>query len=270
MSNVPVILVTGASSGIGEATAYLFARRGYRVVLAARRIDRLISMAQAIQTEGGEALPIETDLSDLQSIQAMVQQVHQAWGQIDVLLNNAGLGRLDWLDRLDPLEDIQLQIQVNLLGLIYTTQQVLPGMIERRRGQIINMGSIASYVATPTYSIYAATKFGIRGFTESLRREVGIYGITVSGIYPGGVRTEFNEHAKINRKTGYTTPKKLKLEVEQVAEAVWRLAHKPRRSFILPQVMRLTIWANWAFPGLVDRLIEKRFTLPERVNPPEG
>jgi short-subunit dehydrogenase len=126
------------------------------------------------------------------------------------------------------------------------------------------MGSIASLVGTPTYSIYAATKFGLRGFTEALRREVGVYGIHVSGIYPGGTRTEFNVHAKINRRTGYTTPKALKLEPDEVAEAVLRLVQRPRRGVILPRLMLVTIWANRLFPGWVDRMIEKRFTIPER------
>jgi NADP-dependent 3-hydroxy acid dehydrogenase YdfG len=269
MSNAPVILVTGASSGIGEATARLFAQQGYRVVLAARRLERLQSLADEICSRRGEALVVQTDLADISSIQRMVKQAQQTWGQIDVLFNNAGLGRLDWLDRLDAVEDIQLQLQVNLLGLVCTTQAVLPGMIERRQGHIINMGSIASFVATPTYSVYAATKFGIRGFTDSLRREVRIYGIRVSGIYPGGTLTEFNEHAKINRKTGYTTPKSIKLTSVEVAEAVWRLVQKPRRVAILPGVMRFTIWMNRFFPGVVDYFIEKRFTIPERLGPNE-
>jgi short-subunit dehydrogenase len=263
------MLITGASSGIGEATARLFARRGFRIVLAARRFDRLTSLAEEIQSQGGQALPVQVDLAQITSIQQMVQRVHQTWGQVDILFNNAGLGRLDWLEKLDPLEDIQLQIQVNLLGLVLTTHAILPEMIARRQGHIINMGSIASYIATPTYSVYAATKFGIRGFTESLRREVGVYGIHVSGIYPGGTRTEFNEQAKINRKTGYTTPSSLKLDASQVAESVWSLVQKPRRMYILPGIMRLTIWTNQLLPALVDYVIERRFTNPERLAPLE-
>jgi len=265
MSASPVILVTGASSGIGEATARLFAQNGYRVVLAARRFERLQALAGEIQAGGGQALPIQVDLADLEAIQSMVQSTLDTWSQVDVLLNNAGLGRLDWLDKLEPVDDIQDQIVVNLLGAIQTTRALLPHMIARQQGHIINMGSIASMVASPTYSIYAATKFGLRGFSEALRREVGIYGIKVSGIYPGGVRTEFDQQAKIRRKTGYTTPRRLKLESIEVARAVMGLVRRPRRELVLPKAWLLSIWINQLLPGFADRLFEKRFTRPERI-----
>jgi short-subunit dehydrogenase len=119
-------------------------------------------------------------------------------------------------------------------------------------------------VATPTYSIYAAGKFAVRGFSEALRREVGVYGIHVSVIYPGGVRTEFGEHTGAKRKTRTTTPASLKLAPEQVARAVFEVVQRPRRTVILPWVMTLTAWANALFPGFVDWFIEKRFTRPER------
>lgn len=260
-----VILITGASSGFGEATARLFAAEGYRVAIAARRFTRLQALADELQPSGGMVLPVEADLVDLASIRRMVDKVIDTWGQIDILFNNAGMGRLDWLDSLEPVDDIESQVKVNLLAVIQTTREVLPIMIQQRKGHIINMGSIGGWVATPTYTIYAATKFGVRGFTEALRREVGIYGVHVSAIYPGGARTEFTAHAKIKRKTGYTTPKSLKLEKEDVARAVLKIARKPRRSLVVPSVMWFTIWLNMLFPGLVDRVIEKRFTIPERL-----
>lgn len=260
-----VILITGASSGFGEATARLFAAEGYRVAIAARRFTRLQALADELQPSGGMVLPVEADLVDLASIRRMVDKVIDTWGQIDILFNNAGMGRLDWLDSLEPVDDIESQVKVNLLAVIQTTREVLPIMIQQRKGHIINMGSIGGWVATPTYTIYAATKFGVRGFTEALRREVGIYGVYVSAIYPGGARTEFTAHAKIKRKTGYTTPKALKLEKEDVARAVLKIARKPRRSLVVPSVMWFTIWLNMLFPGLVDRVIEKRFTIPERL-----
>lgn len=260
-----VILITGASSGFGEATARLFAAEGYRVAIAARRFTRLQALADELQPSGGMVLPVEADLVDLASIRRMVDKVIDTWGQIDILFNNAGMGRLDWLDSLEPVDDIESQVKVNLLSVIQTTREVLPIMIQQRKGHIINMGSIGGWVATPTYTIYAATKFGVRGFTEALRREVGIYGVHVSAIYPGGARTEFTAHAKIKRKTGYTTPKSLKLEKEDVARAVLKIARKPRRSLVVPSVMWFTIWLNMLFPGLVDRVIEKRFTIPERL-----
>jgi short-subunit dehydrogenase len=265
MPESPVILVTGASSGIGAATARIFGQRGYRVVLAARRLDRLQALAEEIQAGGGQALPVAADLTQSGDIQNLVQTTLAHYGQIDILLNNAGFGRLNWLDDMDPHKDIAAQVQVNILAVIWMAQAVLPHMIERRSGHIINMGSMASWVATPTYSIYAASKFALRGFSEALRREVGIYNVKVSVIYPGGVATEFGEHVGYQRKTGYTTPKGLRLSAEQVAEAVWKVGQRPRRAVMLPGVMRLSAWANFFLPGLFDWVMENRFTRPERL-----
>jgi hypothetical protein len=265
MTDRPVALITGASSGIGEAAARLFAQAGYRVVLTARRVDRLEALVADISAQDGEAIAIETDVSQLGSINQMVAQTLKAYGQIDVLFNNAGFGRTKWLEELDPERDIAGQVQVNLLGLIQTTRAVLPHMLERKTGHIINMGSLGAFVATPTYTIYAATKFGVRGFTEALRREVGIWGIKVSILYPGGVATEFSQHMGAERKTGITTPKALLLTPEDVGRAVVRLAEDRRsRSVILPWVSRFGVWANALLPWLNDWIIERTFTRPER------
>jgi hypothetical protein len=264
MNVQPVILITGASSGIGAAAAQVFARQGYRLVLAARRMERLEALAQQIHQQGGNALPVPADLSRLEDIQRLAQSALDWAGQIDILFNNAGFGRLDWLENLAPGKDVQEQIQVNLLGLIWMTQAVLPHMIERRSGHIINMASLASWLAPPTYSVYAATKFGVRGFTEALRREVSIYGIRVSGIYPGAVDTEFGTRARIRRKTGTTTPSWLRLSAEDVAQAVLRLAQRPRRGMILPGSMWFVVALNTYFPGWVDWAIRKYFIEPER------
>ena len=264
MSGKPVLLITGASSGIGAAVARRFSQEGYRLVLAARRFDRLNALADEILGQGGKALPVTADLNRLDDIQRLVQAALEQFEQIDLLFNNAGFGRLDWLEGLNPIDDVQAQIQVNLLGLIWMSQAVLPHMIERRSGHIINMASLAGWVAPPTYSIYAATKFGVRGFTEALRREVSPYGIHVSGIYPGAVDTEFGTQARIRRKTGMSTPKRMRLTADEVAQAVLRLAQRPRRSVILPGYMRWVVALNVLFPGLVDWAIQKQFVEHER------
>ena len=147
-----VVIVTGASSGIGEATARAFGREGAKVVLAARRVDKLQTLAQEINSmnTGAETLVIQADLSKLEDIQAMIAQTIEKFKRIDILVNNAGFGRLDWLENLDPIKDIQAQIDLNVLGVIQTTRQVLPVMMEQRAGSIINMCSMAGLVATPT------------------------------------------------------------------------------------------------------------------------
>ena len=184
--DAPVILITGASSGFGEATARLFAQKGYRVVLAARRYDRLESLAREIEEQGGQALPVQTDMARLEQVQSLANVAIDRFGQIDVLFNNAGFGRMDWLEDLDAHHDIENQVVVNVLGMIWMAQAVLPYMIQRQSGHVINMASAAGFVGTPSYTVYAATKYAIRGFSEALRREVGAFGVHVSLICPGG------------------------------------------------------------------------------------
>jgi short-subunit dehydrogenase len=221
-------------------------------------------LAAEMQVNGGEALVIPTDITKHDQIENLVAQTLEHYGQIDVLLNNAGLGRLTWLEKMDPQKDIDFQIHVNLIGMIQMAQAVLPHMIARKQGHIINMGSIASLIATPTYSVYAATKYGLRGFTEALRREVSIHGIEVSGIYPGGVATDFGEKAGIKRKTKISTPRLLKLTAEDVAQTVLKVVKKPYRAVIIPGLMRPIVWLSVMFPGLLDRIIERQFTRRER------
>jgi NADP-dependent 3-hydroxy acid dehydrogenase YdfG len=261
-----VILITGASSGIGAASARAFARAGARVALAARRADRLEALAAEIRAAGGEALAIPTDVAQLADIQQLVQQTLAHFGRIDVLFNNAGFGRLDFLDRLDPVDDIAAQYNVNVLGVVQTTRQVLPVMMAQRSGHIINMASVAGLIGTPTYSVYASCKFAVRGFSEALRREVAPWGIKVSVIYPGGVATEFGARARIQRQTGVTTPNWLRLSAEQVADTVVNLARseRPHPTPVLPTLYRLAAWVNLTWPRLVDALMVQRFTARER------
>ena len=126
------------------------------------------------------------------------------------------------------------------------------------------MCSMAGLVATPTYKIYAASKHAVHGFSEALRREVKPWGIDVSLVYPGGVVTEFNQHAGINRKTKTSTPKFMLLTAEQVAEAVLKLARRPRRMWIIPWLWSVTVFMNKFIPGFVDYTTINRFTIPER------
>ncbi len=255
-----VVLITGASSGFGAAAAKLFSAEGCKVVLAARRMDRLEELASEIRATGGDALPVAVDVTQLAQIETMVKAAVDRYGRIDILFNNAGFGRLDWFETLDPIQDIQGQIAVDLLGVIWTARAVLPQMYKQRSGHIINMSSVAGWAAPPLYTIYAAAKFGVRGFTEALRREAFPLGVRVSGIYPGGAATEFQNHMGRNKaKQRFRTPAWLKLTAEDVARAVVRLAKRPRRSLILPRAMALSVFINSHFTGLSDSLQGRAF-----------
>ncbi len=258
------ILISGASSGIGAAIARMAARQGFDLAITARRIERLEAIQEECQPYGVRVLPIQADLAEWEQVQLVAQRAQAHFGSVDVLINNAGFGKLNWLEALDGEKEIADQIQVNLIAAIQLTRLILPSMIERRSGLIINIASIASLIATPTYSVYAASKFGLHGFTEALRREVAIYGICVCGVYPGGVETEFGEKAGIQRKSRVQTPQWMRLTAEQVAFATLGLIKRPRRQVILPAYLSGVVWLNRLFPALVDWLIQKAFVERER------
>ena len=161
--------MTGASSGIGAATASELSRRGLKVVLAARRVGDLEAHAQAIERTGGQAMVVPTDLADCTQAARLVERATETFGRVDVLVNNAGV---DWSRHLvaSSPDDVIRLLTVNLLGAILVTRAVLPGMLERRRGAIISVGSLSGRVAMEP--LYSASKFGLRGFSLALRRQV--------------------------------------------------------------------------------------------------
>jgi NADP-dependent 3-hydroxy acid dehydrogenase YdfG len=255
-----VVIVTGASSGFGAAAARLFAENGCRLVLAARRLDRLQDVAKEINDQGGYALPVTLDVSQPAQIGAMISSAMDAYGQIDILFNNAGFGRLDWLEKLDPISDIQTQITVDLLGVIWTSRMVLPYMYRRRSGHIINMCSMAGWAVPPLYSIYSAAKFGVRGFSEGLRRESTPFGVKVSVVYPGSADTEFRLHVGENSAEKHVkTPEWLKLSADDVARSIIGLAKRPRNQLILPGWMVFTKFLNSHFNGISDSVQARIF-----------
>lgn len=254
-----VVLITGASSGFGAHAAHLFAQEGAKVVLAARRLDRLQKLADEIQSKGGEALAVPVDVANNAEINLMVATTLDLYERIDILFNNAGFGRLNWLESLDSGRDIQTQINVNLTGLIQVSRAVLPQMIKQGSGHIINMSSVAGLVAPPLYSVYAATKYGVRGFSTALRREVKHLGIDVSSVYPGPAETEFGKHTGKNSVKGEIhAPNWMEMSADFVAKKVVQLANHPRRSMILPWWFALIISLDNHFPAISD-LLQSRF-----------
>jgi len=255
-----VVIITGASSGFGKDAARLFAKEGCKVVLAARRLERLQALASEIESQGGEAIAIPMDVVQRADLDLMVKSAIDLYGHIDILFNNAGFGRLDWLENLEPVRDIETQVDVNLLGVIQVTRAVLPYMLGQGSGHIINMSSVAGWIAAPLYSIYSATKFGMRGFTDALRREVSPFGIKVSGIYPGPASTEFGQHTgESEAKRSLNVFQGLSMTSERVARRVVELAKHPRRVVILPGWYRLVIAFDILFPCLVDWFLKQFF-----------
>jgi short-subunit dehydrogenase len=254
-----VAIITGASSGIGEAVAKTLASNGYRVVVAARRQEKLLTLASQITDLGGEVLPIQTDLGLVDQIQHLVDKTIQVYGRVDILINSAGFARHVWLDEYSLIADIQAQLQANLIGAIQLTREVLPIMTSQGSGHIIYVSSIAAWIGIPTYSMYSAFKFGLRGFSESLRRELRDSKIIVSEIYPGAVDTEFAQHADVHWTTSQVAPKWLLMSPQDVADKILWMINKGKTSAITPRIMVLAIWANAHFPGLVSWILSKAF-----------
>jgi NADP-dependent 3-hydroxy acid dehydrogenase YdfG len=188
-----VALVTGASSGIGEATAEALAAEGASVALAARREDELEDLADRLEADGAGTLVVPTDVTDEAEIEDMIETTTEEFGSLDILVNNAGVMLLERVDEADRANFRQM-VEVNLLGLMNATHAALPIMEAQGNGHIVNISSVAGREASASGSGYNATKFGVNGFTDALRQEVNDDGIRTTLIEPGIVDTELQEH----------------------------------------------------------------------------
>jgi NADP-dependent 3-hydroxy acid dehydrogenase YdfG len=189
------ILITGGSSGIGEATAALLAAEGAAVAVGARRKDRLDALVEKIASDGGSATAIEADIADESQAKALVEAAHEAMGGLDGLVNNAGVMLLGPLQGADP-EEWRTMINVNLLGLLYCTHKALPLIRDGGGGDVVNVSSVAGRVASLGSGVYNMTKFGVVAFSESLRQEGAHIGVRVTCVEPGFVETELQGHNK--------------------------------------------------------------------------
>ncbi|MER8490916.1 SDR family NAD(P)-dependent oxidoreductase [Mesorhizobium australicum] len=236
-----VALVTGASSGIGEATAAALAAAGARVAVAARRVERLEALAARIEKIGGTALRIEADVTSSDDVAAMVGKVVAEWGQLDILVNNAGVMLLSPAAEA-TLDDWRHMVELNLLALMGVTKAALPHL-KVAKGHIVNVSSVAGRVANPGASGYAATKFGVVGFSESLRREVYADKVRVTVIEPGLVRTELGDHIT-NAASKAGLDQRLAtmeaLTAEDVAAAILYAVGQPARVNVNEIVIRPT------------------------------
>ncbi|HZW88602.1 MAG TPA: SDR family NAD(P)-dependent oxidoreductase [Myxococcaceae bacterium] len=224
-----VALVTGASSGIGEATALALARAGARVAIAARRRERLDGVAGRIADLRSESLVLEADLARPEEAESIVARTVDRWGRLDVLVNNAGVMLLSPVDRA-RVEDWRRMLDLNLLGLMAATRAALPHMRRQKDGHVVNISSTAGRVANPDASVYAATKFGVGAFSEALRREVYQDNIRVTIVEPGAVATELREHVPDpdTRERIDTWARSLRqLQSEDVAAAILYAVSQP-------------------------------------------
>ena len=187
------VAITGASSGIGEATALACAEAGAAVALAARRADRIEALAERINGDGGTAVAISADVGEEDQARAFVEQAHERLGRLDVLVNNAGVMLLGPIAGA-PTDEWRQMIHVNLFGVLYCTHAALPVMLQGGSGHIVNVSSVAGRVARAGSGVYNLTKWGVNAFSEALRQEVTAQGIRVTIVEPGAVATELPTH----------------------------------------------------------------------------
>jgi len=206
-----IVVVTGASSGLGEATARLLSTEGATVVLGVRRVDRLRTLAKELETRGGRALALTTDVSQREQVKALLDTAVQTYGRVDVMINNAGLMPQAPLERL-KVDEWDRMIDVNLKGVLYGIAAVLPHMQRQKSGHIINVSSVAGHKVGPGFAVYAATKFAVRALSEGLRQEVKPYNIRTTVISPGAVATELPDSV-----TDPATSKPIRTFYDQVA-----------------------------------------------------
>jgi len=193
-----VVVITGGGRGIGRATALEFAAEGATCVLAGRRMDALFTAAAEVDRSGGRGIARSCDVMKEEDLVALVERTLAEQGRIDVLVNNAGVvagGRIDEISR----EDISRMVGVNIWAPLRLTQLVVPSMRARGAGTIVNISSLAGRIGVPYYATYCASKFAMRGFSESLRRELRPEGIHVCAVYPGGTATDMLENVEFDR-----------------------------------------------------------------------
>ena len=244
-----VALVTGASSGIGEATVLELASRGASVVAAARSVEKLEDLARRTAPSG--VLVVEADVADRDSVEAMVGLTVEKFGRLDVLVNNAGLGLSGRVAELRP-EDLRYVFEVNTIGPLNCLQAALPHM--GSGGRIINVSSVVGLRAIPKVGGYCSTKFALNALSDSLRVEVAERGISVTSVYPGTTRTSFRDNSRRTKdeKRGWR-PKGV--TPEKVAKRIAAAAEKGPRDVYVTASDRLFVAGVTLFPGLTDRVL---------------
>lgn len=248
-----VAVVTGASSGIGASTASLFAAQGMKVVLVARREDRLQALKDQITGNGGSAMVLPLDLTDETNREELITQVHQVYGKIDILVNNAGFGWYGYYSEM-PWKTTVEMLQLNITAATHLTHLVLPEMQSRNSGHIINIGSIAGNLPSQGVALYSASKSFLDAFTTALFRELRGSRVHVSLVRAGPVKTEFFNAPKSQQKRKWLPIERWGITSERVARQIWALLKHPKRVVTIPKYLTIVPLIELLFGRLEDAL----------------
>jgi dehydrogenase/reductase SDR family member 7B len=251
-----VVIVTGASSGIGKAAAMAFGAAGARVALIARSSEPLAAVAAQMQALGQSCMAVPCDVTDQRQVEAMAQSVVASWGRIDILVNNAGIGAHGPFLSV-PFPDFERIMRVNLFGAVYCTSAALRQMIPQQSGKIINVSSMIGKRAYPGNAAYCSSKFALEGFTESLRTEVRHQGIHVILICPGLTETAFFDH--LLQDGGNRKPGRPGMSPDKVAAILLDAARRNAREAVITWRAKILVLFDKTFPALLERLLQARF-----------
>ncbi|MBW4613369.1 MAG: SDR family oxidoreductase [Desmonostoc vinosum HA7617-LM4] len=262
---VTTVIITGASQGIGKATALLFARKGYDIVLAARQPDRLESTAVEIRNLGQKALAVPTDVRNVEQVQALVEKALDFSNNIDVLINNAGICMTGPIEN-TSLQDWQQIMDTNFWAYLHTTQALLTHFLQRGTGTIVNVGSMGGKIPLPYMTAYCTSKYAVTGFTDTLRLELKPKGIHVCAVQPSATRSDFMERAqfrgqdetqaqKYRQQMNNLLETQLTSQPEDVAQAIWDVVKHQKDEIIVGSASILST-VHRLFPGLTQWVMQ--------------
>ncbi|MBI5685562.1 MAG: SDR family oxidoreductase [Verrucomicrobia bacterium] len=255
-----VVLITGASAGIGAATARELARAGCRLALVARRKERLEELALELKTRHNtDAFIHAADLEDPEQVRAMVESAARHFGRLDVLINNAGLLRMAPLLAM-PLDDMEHLMDTNFWAVVHAIRAAAPLMTRQGGGHIINVASAVSRRGLPYMAVYAATKWALAGLTEGARIELAAENIRFTTVYPGSIDTEMPRNLDRSRlPANYPNHARSRVPAERVAQAIARAVREKPVEVYVPWWLRCVSWACAICPGFVDRAVRRHY-----------
>ena len=250
-----VVLITGASSGIGKESAIEFAKSGANIVLVSRTKEKLEQVANELNKFNVTILICQCDVSDKDQVKEMSKTVLEKFDSVDILVNNAGFAIYGSVSDLS-IDEIESQMETNYFGMIYCIKNFLPSMLDKKSGHIVNVASVAASFGLPGIASYCASKFAMLGFSEGLKHELKNTGVGITVVSPIMVRTNFFEHPSFEKMPKFSPTS---LSSKTVAKAILKAANSSRLEIIVPSVVRGAVWAKNTFPYFINPILGKSF-----------
>ena len=250
-----VVLITGASSGIGKQTAIEFAKLGSSIILVARRRNKLEEVENELKQFNVTTLVCTCDVSKKDQVEKMSKIILEKFSSIDILVNNAGFAIYGSVHDLS-INDIESQMETNYFGMIYCTKNFLPLMLEKKSGHIVNVASVAASFGLPGIASYCASKFAMLGFSEGLKHELSGTGVGITVVSPIMVKTNFFDHPSFEKMPKYSPTS---LNSKTVANAIVKASNSSRLEIITPSIVRIAVWLKHTFPYFINPILGKSF-----------